>query len=368
MVDIDINYIYITPIIIVPIIIRAFFNTKLALLVHLITILLTSFMVSSSFEYIYLQLITGIITIVSIIRLHKREQFFLTSVYIFISYSLIYVGMTLIQEGSLQQIDAKFFIYFAANAGLCLLSFPMIYFFEKMFGFITDISLLEYTDSNHPLLKELSDKAPGTFQHSLQMANMAEDAANTINANPLLIRAGSLYHDVGKIKNPQFFTENQKGSVSPHEDLTDKESARIIINHVIDGVEIARKHKIPEQIIDFIRTHHGTKTALYFYKHSLNELPAEEVNIKDFSYHGPIPFSKETCILMIADAVEAATRSLTKKDETTIRNIVDKIVKSQLDEGQFNNSDISLSDLNKIKKVFVKKLLNIHHVRIAYPE
>jgi len=227
---------------------------------------------------------------------------------------------------------------------------------------------MEYSDSNHKLLRELSEKAPGTFQHSLQMANIAEDAAKAIKANPLLTRVGALYHDVGKIKNPDFFTENQRGSVSPHEDLSDKESAKIIIDHVINGIEIARKHSIPEQIIDFIRTHHGTKKAIYFYRHSLSELPANEVDEDDFTYPGPIPFTKETCILMIADAVEAATRSLKKRDETSIRDIVEKIVKEQLNEGQFSNANISLRDLNIIKKVLVRKLLNINHIRIAYPE
>jgi putative nucleotidyltransferase with HDIG domain len=368
MVDINVKYIYITPMLLIPIIIRAFFDTRLALLVHLISILLTSFMVQNSFEFIYLQLITGIITIITVVNLQQRSQFFYTSIYIFLSYSVIYLGMTLIQEGSINNLDTDYFIYFGASAGLCLLAFPLIYFFEKLFGFITDISLMEYSDSNHKLLRELSEKAPGTFQHSLMMANIAEDAAKAIKANPLLTRVGALYHDVGKIKNPDFFTENQRGSVSPHEDLTDKESAKIIINHVIDGIEIARKHNIPEQIIDFIRTHHGTKKAIYFYRHSLSELPASEVNEDDFIYPGPIPFTKETCILMIADAVEAATRSLKKRDETSIRDIVEKIVKMQLDEGQFSNANISLRDLNIIKKVLVRKLLNINHVRIAYPE
>ena len=239
-----------------------------------------------------------------------------------------------------------------------------------MFALVSDMSLLELSDTNSKLLKELSNKAPGTFHHSLNVANLAEAAANEIGANSMLVRVGALYHDVGKMSNPTFFTENQTTSVNPHDELEPRESAKIIINHVIHGIEIAKKHNLPDRLIDFIRTHHGTSLVYYFYKKEKERLEGtdEEVNKEDFMYPGPEHFSKETAILMMSDSVEAASKSLKEPTATLIDNFVEKIINKQMDEGQFLNADITFKEIQKIKKVLKRKLKNIYHLRIEYPE
>lgn len=276
--------------------------------------------------------------------------------------------MELITEATLVHISWKPFLYFAISSGLSLLAYPIIYVFERIFGMVTDVSLLEYADTNNELIRKLATQAPGTFHHCIQVSNLAEAAAVEIGANALLVRAGAMYHDIGKMLNPMYFTENQSGNYSPHEELTYEESAEIIIGHVIEGVKLARENRLPEQIIDFIRTHHGTKRVEYFYRMSKKENPEEDIKLSDFTYHGPIPYSKETSILMMADAVEAASRSLKSPDAKSISELVDKIVYSQLDQGQFNNANISLREINTAKKVLKRKLLNIYHLRIEYPE
>ena len=356
------------PLMISTIVIRAFYDTSLALIVHLITVILISFVVPNSFIFIFLQIMTGLITIISVVKLHKRSQFFFSALYIFISYSVIYVGVELIQEASIVNIELKMFLYFAISAGLTLLASPIIYLFERLFGMVTDVSLLEYADTNNPLIRQLSSKAPGTFHHCIQVSNLAEAAAAEIGANQLLVRAGAMYHDIGKMANPMFFTENQNGNYSPHDELSYTESANIIISHVLQGVKMAKSHKLPSQIVDFIRTHHGTKRVEYFYRMHLKDLPDEEVKLNQFTYHGPIPYSKETCVLMMADAVEAASRSIKNPNAKSISELVDAIIKSQLDQGQYNNANISLREINQVKKSFKKKLLNIYHIRIEYPD
>ena len=248
-----------------------------------------------------------------------------------------------------------------------LFAFPLIFLFEKLFGFISDFTLLELCDLNSPLLRQLSQKVPGTFQHSLQVANLAEEACYKIGGNALLVRTGAMYHDIGKIVNPRFFTENQVGEVSPHEDLSSQESAKIIIDHVINGIEIAKTNKLPETIIDFIRTHHGTTTTRYFLHNYRKEHEGEIINEDLFRYPGPIPFNKETAILMMADGVEAASRSIKKYDAVAIDDLVDRIINHQINENQFINADITFRDINQIKKIFKKRLMNIYHVRIEYP-
>ena len=367
-VNINSNYLYIVPLVINILVIRAFYDTRLALMIHLTTVLLVSYFVPNSFQFLFLQVITGIITIISIVRLYKRSQFFITALYIFLSYSLMYVAMVLITRGDIMQVEPVHLLYFAFNAMLVLFSYPMIYLIEKIFGMITDISLLEYADTNNDLIRELTSKAPGTFQHSVQVANLAEEAIREIGGNPLLVRAGAMYHDIGKSANPVYFTENQPSGYNPHDDLNFEESARIIIDHVITGVELARKNKIPEQIIDFIRTHHGTKRVEYFYRMSLKEKSRDEINLDEFTYQGPIPYNKETCVLMMADAVEAASRSIKVPDNQKISDLVDNIIKSQMDEGQYNNANITMRDINRVKKLFKKKLMSIYHVRIEYPD
>lgn len=363
----EISYIHVLPVCLIPIIIRVFFDTRLALFVHLISIIIIGFLVPNSFEFVFLQLFAGIITILSIVKLERRSQFFLTSLMIFITYSIIYGGMTLIQEGSLKDINYTNFILFAISAVLTLFSYPVIFIFEKLFGLITDVTLMELSNTNNPLLRELALKAPGTFQHSMQVANLAEEAAFTVGANPLLVRTGAMYHDIGKMDVPLYFIENQTTGVNPHDELTFDESARVITSHVYSGIELARKNKLPEQIIDFIRTHHGERKADYFYTLQKKENPDEEFDEEAFEYPGPNPFSKETAILMMADSVEAASRSLKRPDEESVGKLVDNIIEKQLSQGLFSNADITLRDISRIKKIFKKKLLSIYHLRIEYP-
>ena len=367
-VNFDYSYLYIVPLVVNILIVRAFYDTRLALIVHLTTVLLVSYFVPNSFQFLFLQVITGIVTIVSVVNLHTRSQFFITAVYVLLSYSLMYISMVLITTGDIKAVELSQFLLFAFNAMLVLFSYPLIYILEKTFGMMTDISLLEYADTNNKVIRDLAAKAPGTFQHSVQVANLAEEAIRMIGGNPLLVRAGAMYHDIGKSINPSYFTENQPGAYNPHADLSFEESAKIIIDHVVQGVELARKHKIPEQIIDFIRTHHGTKMVEYFYRMSLKEKPRDEINMEEFTYPGPIPYSRETCVLMMADAVEAASRSIKSPDEKKISELVNKIIQSQLDQGQFDNANITMRQIKKVKKLFIKRLMSIYHVRIEYPD
>lgn len=257
---------------------------------------------------------------------------------------------------------------FAANGLLSFLSIILIYIYEKIFGLVSDVTLLELSNTNTKLLRELNERAPGTFQHSMQVANLAEAAANEIGANSMLVRTGALYHDIGKIVNPMYFIENQTTGVNPHNDLSPKDSAKIIIDHVIKGVELAKKYNLPDRIIDFIRTHHGTSTTYYFYNKEQELNPEAKVNAKYFQYKGPIPFSKETAILMMCDAAEAASKSLKTPTASSINELIDKIVNKQVSEDQFLNSDITFREIKIIKKVIKKKLMNIYHLRIEYPE
>ena len=359
--------IYILPFCILPIIIRAFYDTRIALFVHLITVLVISFMAPNRFEFAFLQLVTGIIAILSIVNIHNRSQIFISSILIFLTYSIAFFGITIIQDGGSDVINIYDFAWFGISALLTLFSYPLIFIFEKIFGFVSDVSLLELSDTNGKLLRELALLAPGTFQHSLQVANIAEDAIYSIGGNALLVRAGALYHDIGKMEMPLYFIENQASGINPHEDLNYDESAAIIIGHVIKGVEIAKKHNLPEQIIDFIRSHHGTTITAYFYRSFQNAFPEEHIDIEKFRYPGPIPFSKESAVLMMADSVEAASRSLKKYDAESIDNLVELIITSQIEQNQFINSDITFRDINVLKKIFKKKLMNMYHLRVEYP-
>ncbi|MDA8611660.1 HDIG domain-containing protein, partial [Flavobacteriaceae bacterium] len=296
--------IFAAPLCILPLIIKTFFDARLGLFAHLLTVLLIGFIVPNSFEFVFLQIVAGIVTIQSIDQLYRRANLFISVGQIVLVYLIAYIAFTIIQEGTFLKIDLLTIGLFMLNGLLMLFVQPLIYIYEKLFGLISDVSLLELSDTNSKLLKELSDQAPGTFHHSLQVANLAEAAANEIGANTLLVRVGALYHDIGKLKQPKYFSENQIASESPHNALTPKQSAQIIINHVLDGIAIAQKNKLPDRVIDFIRTHHGDSTVYYFYKKQL-ELDPDNTHIEDFQYPGPRPFSKETAILMMADAVEA---------------------------------------------------------------
>ncbi|WP_421824577.1 HD family phosphohydrolase [Flagellimonas oceanensis] len=360
------NYIYMVPLCILPLILKNFFDARLGLFVHVLTVLILGFVVPNSFEYIFLQIIAGIVTILTASELYKRANLFISVGQITLIYIVGYFAFHAIHEGNLENIEWILFGVFILNGLLTLFAQPLIYMFEKLFGLVSDVSLLELSDTNSKLLKELSDKAPGTFHHSLQVANLAEAAANEIGANAMLVRVGALYHDIGKMERPTYFTENQITSVNPHDDLPPKESAKIIIDHVINGIEIARKNNLPDRVIDFIRTHHGTTLVYYFYKKQ-QELD-QDVDKEDFTYPGPIPFSKETAILMMSDAVEAASKSLKNPTFIIIDEFVEKIVKGQMQANQYLNANITLKEIEMVKKVLKLKLTNIYHLRVEYPE
>jgi len=357
---------YYIPYCIVPIIIRILFDTRLALDIHLLVVLIAGFFVPNSFEFAYYEITAGMVSIYSIKNLIKREQFLISALIITFTYFVAFLGITFIREGTFMDIDWMDFVPFVVSVLLTLLAYPLIYVFEKIFAITSDITLIELTNTNAPLLRELAFNAPGTFQHSLQVANLAENAIYTIGGNALLVRAGALYHDIGKMENPLFFIENQSSGFNPHDKLPYEESAQIIIRHVSRGIEMARKANLPEIVIDFIRTHHGNTRVDYFYQSSLKNFPEKFINENIFRYPGPIPFSKEAGVLMLADSVEAASRSLKEPDEESISILVDRIVKYKLDQNQLKDSNITLKDIETIKTIFKRMLMSIYHVRIDY--
>jgi hypothetical protein len=360
------KFIYVVPICILPLIFKAFFDARLGLFAHVITVLLLGFIVPNSYEYMFLQIIAGIVTILTVSELYKRANLFISVGQITLIYIVAYFAFFVIHEGSVETIGWEMFIWFVLSGLATLFVQPLIYAYEKIFGLVSDVSLLELSDTNSKLLKELSNKAPGTFHHSLNVANLAEASANEIGANAMLVRVGALYHDIGKMKNPTYFTENQSTGINPHDELSSKESARIITGHVIDGIEIAKKYNLPDRVIDFIRTHHGTSVVYYFYMQEKNDF--DGVDKLDFSYPGPKPFSKETAILMMCDSVEAASKSLKDPTSTKIDAFVENIINKQIEDGQFLNANITFKEIQSIKKVLKHKLANIYHLRIEYPE
>jgi putative nucleotidyltransferase with HDIG domain len=365
-IKIDLVSLYYLPFCIVPIVIRILFDTRLALNLHLLVILIAGFFVPNSFEFVFYQTTAGMVAIYSIKNLVKREQLLISASFILSSYFVCFITIALLREGRLIDIDWNSFLPFVFSVLLSLLAYPLIYAFEQVFGITSDVALIELTNTNNKLLRELSFKAPGTFQHSLQVANLAEAAIFKIGGNALLVRAGALYHDIGKMENPQYFIENQNTAVSPHDKLSYEQSAQIIIKHVHKGVEITRKYKLPESVIDFIRTHHGNTRVDYFYQSFLKNSPEKFVDENTFRYPGPIPFSKETGVLMLADSVEAASRSLKNPDAKNINDLVERIINYKLDQHQLDNCDLTLKDLETIKLIFKTMLMSIYHVRIDY--
>lgn len=364
----DLFSVYIIPYAIVTILIRTFIDSRTALFASLITIMLSSLMVPFPFEFVVIQISVSMVSIFMLKELSERSQLIRSSFFILLTYILVYIGLVMYQEGSMKDTNWIMLIYFLINFIFIMFSYSLVYLVEQSFGFISGVSLVELSNINKPLLKELSEKAPGTFQHSLQVSNLGMAAAAKLGANASLIRTGALYHDIGKMVNPAFFTENQTPGMNPHAGLPFEESARIIINHVKDGVKIAQKQNIPQQIIDFIETHHGTSMPKYFYISWKNANPDKEANEADFRYPGPNPFTKETAIMMMADAVEASSRSLPEYSEESLRNLVDRIIDSQLSEGYFKLAPITFRDIQTVKDVFVDKLKTVYHSRIAYPE
>lgn len=366
VVSVESSYVFVIPICILPLLLKAFFDSRIAFFVHSVTVMLLGFIVPNSYEFIFLNIIVGVITIISSDDLYKRANLFITVGQITIVYMISYFCFFIIHEGNIDNIEIFNFLLFMLCGLLTLFVYPLIYIYEKVFNLVSDVSLLELSDTNSPLLKELSNKAPGTFHHSMNVANLAESSANEIGANSMLARVGSLYHDIGKMNNPSYFTENQVTGANPHDKLSSLESVNIILDHVSKGVEMAKKNNLPNRIIDFIRTHHGTNVIHYFYENDLklNLNP----NIEDYKYSGPRPFSKETALVMMCDSVEAATKSLENPDSEKINSFVETIIDKQIGNNQFENCSITFKDIKMIKDVIKKKLANIYHIRVEYPE
>jgi len=299
-------------------------------------------------------------------NLQRRDQLIITSLIIFFVYAFTYLSISLIQEGSFVGIDWSMMKWFGTNAVLTLITYLVVFLIEKSFGFVSDVTLIELSYSNQKLLRKLAEEAPGTFQHSLQVANLAEEAILKLGGNPLLVRAGALYHDIGKLLEPQYFTENQAFGINPHDQLSFEMSAKVIMNHINNGVELARKHKIPEQIIDFINTHHGTTKTGYFYIEQLNN--KNQIDERLFTYNGPIPSTRETAVVMLADSIEAASRSLDKKDNEAFKNLIEKIFEQKIAARQLDSAPLTFKDITMLKEIFLEKLQNIYHVRINYPQ
>lgn len=359
--------IYLVPFAALPIIVVTFMDGRIALYCSLIALLLCSFAAPFPIEYVLLQTVVSMAAIDSLKELVKRSQMLKSVLLIFVAYSVTYAGYTLLSEGSWNKLNPDMFIYLAINCFMLLFTYLFVFVVEKTFGFTSNVMLVELSDINSPLLKELSEKCPGTFQHATQVANLGAEAANRIGAKALLVRTGALYHDIGKIANPMFFTENQHG-FNPHTNLSCQDSAKIIINHVDDGLELAKRHHLPESIKAFIASHHGKSKAKYFYTSFKNEHPGECVNEDPFTYHGPKPYTKEEGILMLSDVIEAKSRTLTDYSHEAISRMVNSTVDEIVADGQLNNTSLSFRDVSEIREVFIERLKSIYHPRISYPE
>ena len=367
MVEQNVSNVYIIPLAMIPIIVGIFLDSRTAFVAHTTIVLICSIFLRHPHEFIILQMATGMIAIYSLRELSQRSQLLRTSLIVVICYALIYFAFELIHEDDLTKLNTRMYIYFSINGILLLFVYPLLLILEKVFGFTSNVTLVELSNINTKLLREMSEIAPGTFQHSLQMANLAAEAANRIGANSQLVRTGALYHDIGKMQNPAFFTENQT-NVNPHKSLSYEQSAQVIISHITDGIKLAEKHNLPKVIKDFIRTHHGKGVAKYFYISYKNEHPDEEIDIEKFSYPGPNPFTKEQAILMMADAVEAASRSLSEYTEESISILIEKIIDGQVSDGYFKECPITFKDIAMVKALFKEKLKTVYHTRITYPE
>ena len=367
MVEQNLSSIYVVPFAMIPIIVRVFLDSRTAFMAHVTIILLCSITLRFPHEFILLQVVAGMVAIYSLRELSQRSQLLRTALVVFISYALFYFAFELIHEDDLTKLNTRMYIYFMINGILLLFAYPLLFLLEKIFGFTSDVTLVELSNINNSLLREMSEVAPGTFQHSLQMANLAAAAANKIGGKSQLVRTGALYHDIGKMVNPAFFTENQSG-VNPHKSLSYEQSAQVIISHITDGLKLAEKHNLPKVIKDFISTHHGRGLTKYFYISYKNEHPDEEVDQEKFRYPGPNPFTKEQAVLMMADSVEAASRSLPEYTEESISTLVDKIIDTQVSEGYFKECPITFKDIATVKALFKEKLKTMYHTRISYPE
>jgi putative nucleotidyltransferase with HDIG domain len=359
---------FVIPFALLPVIIRVFFDSRTALFAHIITMMILSLIVDNAFQFLIIQIAAGMTAVSSLKDMTQRSQLAHTAFFIFLTYSLVFLSLELISEGDLAKINWGSLVNFAISSGFLLIAYLLIYIFEKMFGLISAVTLLELTNINSDLMMQFAEKAPGTFQHTLQVSNLATEAAKKIGANSLLVRTGALYHDIGKMKHPGFFIENQLGGPNPLTTMNFEEAARVIIGHVNDGVEIARKEHLPDQIIHFIGTHHGLSKTRYFYNAFINANPDVKPNDELYTYPGPLPDTKETAILMMADAVEARARSLKVYTEDSINDCVESMINSQIADGQFKEAPISFRDVETVKAIFKEKIMNMYHTRIVYPE
>ena len=360
--------IYMVPVAILPILVRIFFDSRTAIFSLMITTLLIGYFAPNSYEFIVIQMISGIIAVFSLNKLHKRSHIVFSALWVFLSYSIVYIALALVQEGSLKTINWTALKWFGFSSFFIFITYPLIYIFEKIFGFVSDVTLIELSNTNQPLLRKLAEEAPGTFQHSLQVANLAEAVIQRIGGNPYLVYAGALYHDIGKTYKSEYFIENQVAGMNPHDSLDYLKSAVIIIDHVTYGVQLARKYKLPEVLISFITTHHGTTQSNYFYKKYQIENPGMEVNTNLFSYPGPLPHSKEMAVLMLVDGIEATAHSLKEKSAAAFSEMIDYIVDQKIKSNQLIDADLTLRDITILKSTLLEKLVSIYHVRIEYPK
>ena len=365
------SYIFLIPFAWVPIITRVFYDSRTAIFIHIITVFIVSIAAPAPYVFILLQVITGIVAVISLRDMTQRAQLAQTALFTFLMYSIVYTASTLLVTGSIANVEYNYYIYFAVNAVLVICAYGLIFLFERTFGLVSNITLVELTNVNSNLMLEFAEKAPGTFQHSLQVSNLATEAAKRIGAKVLLVRTGALYHDIGKMAHPEYFIENQIGN-NPLQSMPYAEAAKVIIEHVSDGERIARKHHLPEVIIHFIKSHHGISVTRYFYNSAVNQAKeqgktAQDVRKEDYAYPGPKPHSKEAAILMMADAIEARSRTLNELTEQSISAMVDQMIDAQVADGQFAETKLSFKDLEDIRGIFKQKLIEINHHRITYP-
>ena len=361
------DWVLLVPLCIIPILMRVFFDMRVALYIHLTTVIILANLVPNSFEFIFYQLVTGMMSIIAVRNLERRSQFFVLALVIFVSYSFIYTAGVLSQDTNLLSLSADKYLMFFINAILTLLAYPLIYLFEKLFGMTTNLTLMELSSTNTPALRKLSRRAPGTFQHSMQVANITEDLVNEIGGNALLAKVGALYHDIGKVRNPLYFTENQNSGFNPHNELDYVESAEIITSHITNGLELARIYHLPAEVQDFIRTHHGTTYTGYFYAKELERHPDGDFDTTRFRYPGPRPYSRETAVVMIVDTVEAALRSLKNHTKESTDEMIDRLIDSKISAGQLDNCALTYGDIARIRKFLKDKMMSIYHVRVEYP-
>ena len=359
--------IYMVPISMVPIIIRTFLDSRTAFFAYIITVLISSFIAPFAFEFFFIQTAVGIASLFNLKELTQRSQLARVAAFVFITYSTVYTSYTLIMEGTLDKINPSMFMFFLINSAALLFTYLLVFILEKMFGFMSNVTLVELSNINSPLLRRLSEECPGTFQHSIQMSNLCALAARKIGANVLLVRTAALYHDIGKLYNPSFFTENQQG-INPHDNLTTEQSVDIIRKHVTEGVKLAQKEKLPNELISFIETHHGRGKMKFFYNRWKNENPDKEIDESIFEYPGPNPYTKEQALLMITDCVEAASRSLKEYSEESCSRLINQLIEQIINDGMLNNTPLTFRDLEAIRQVYLERLLSMYHTRVSYPE